>query len=134
MKLYIQIKEGVPFEHPLMEENFVQAFPSIDVNNLPEEWSVFERVAEPTVGVYELIESCSYQIVEGVVKDVWVTRNMTTEEKLEQQNKVKSRWSGVRLASWIFDEATCSFKPPVAMPTDGKEYTWDEPTTSWIEI
>jgi len=134
MNLYIKIKEGVPFEHPILEENFVQAFPSIDVNNLPEEWSVFERVAKPTVGVYELIESSSYQIVEGVVKDVWVTRNMTTEEKLEQQNKVKDTWFVTGLASWIFDEATCSFKPPVAMPTDGKEYKWDEPTTSWIEI
>jgi hypothetical protein len=26
------------------------------------------------------------------------------------------------------------WQPPVAMPTDGKRYSWDEATTSWIEI
>lgn len=134
MKLYIKIKEGVPFEHPIMEENFIQAFPNIDVNNLPEEWSVFERVAKPTVGPYELIESCSYQFIDGIVKDVWITRDMTAEEKLEQQNKIKNMWSVIGLASWVFDEATCAFKPPVDMPTDGKIYKWDEPTISWVEV
>lgn len=134
MKLYIKIKEGVPFEHPIMEENFVQAFPNIDVNNLPEEWSVFERVAKPSVGPYELIEACSYQFVDDVVKDVWITRDMTAEEKIEQQNKIKNMWSVMGLASWVFDEATCAFKPPVDMPTDGKIYKWDEPTISWVEV
>lgn len=37
-------------------------------------------------------------------------------------------------ASWLFDEETCLWNPPVAMPNDGKAYTWDEQTTSWIEV
>lgn len=36
--------------------------------------------------------------------------------------------------SWILDEATCCYEPPVAYPTDGKEYDWDEATTNWVEI
>lgn len=35
--------------------------------------------------------------------------------------------------SWILNEDTCLWDPPVAMPTDGKRYKWDEATTSWVE-
>ena len=37
-------------------------------------------------------------------------------------------------ASWILNETTCLWSPPVAMPTDDKMYRWDEPTTAWIEV
>jgi hypothetical protein len=37
-------------------------------------------------------------------------------------------------ASWVLDEETCLWNAPTAMPTDGKIYNWDEPTTSWIEF
>lgn len=36
--------------------------------------------------------------------------------------------------SWLLDEETCLWNPPVPMPTDGKMYKWDEATTSWVEI
>lgn len=35
--------------------------------------------------------------------------------------------------SWILVEETCNWSAPVAYPTDGKLYYWDEPTTSWVE-
>ena len=37
-------------------------------------------------------------------------------------------------ASWVLDEETCLWNAPTPMPTDGKIYNWDEPTTSWIEF
>ena len=36
--------------------------------------------------------------------------------------------------SWLLNEETCLWDAPVAMPTDGKPYTWDEPTLNWVEI
>ena len=36
--------------------------------------------------------------------------------------------------SWTLDEDTCLWQPPVARPTDGKMYDWDEATLSWIEV
>ena len=36
--------------------------------------------------------------------------------------------------SWVLDENTCCWNPSVTIPNDGKLYTWDESTTSWIEI
>ena len=35
--------------------------------------------------------------------------------------------------SWILDD-NAQWQAPVAMPTDEKKYSWDEATTSWIEI
>jgi len=36
-------------------------------------------------------------------------------------------------ASWVLDEATCLWVAPIDYPADGKMYTWDELTTSWVE-
>ena len=37
-------------------------------------------------------------------------------------------------ASWKLNTTTWSWEAPTAMPTDGKLYRWDEPTTSWVEV
>jgi hypothetical protein len=37
-------------------------------------------------------------------------------------------------ASWVLNEETCLWDAPVAMPSDGKMYQWDENTTNWIEV
>lgn len=36
--------------------------------------------------------------------------------------------------SWIKDEETYIWQAPVAMPDDGKLYSWDEDSLSWIEV
>ena len=36
--------------------------------------------------------------------------------------------------SWTLDEETCIWKAPIPYPTDGKFYSWDESTTSWVEV
>lgn len=33
--------------------------------------------------------------------------------------------------SWTLNNTTWTWEAPVAYPTDGKLYTWDEATTSW---
>ena len=37
-------------------------------------------------------------------------------------------------ASWLLNEDTCLWDAPVPMPQDGNRYTWDEATTSWLEM
>lgn len=34
-------------------------------------------------------------------------------------------------ASWTLNEESCLWQAPVAKPTDGAFYTWNEETTSW---
>ena len=33
--------------------------------------------------------------------------------------------------SWVLNEESCVYEAPVAYPTDGAMYTWNEETTSW---
>lgn len=35
--------------------------------------------------------------------------------------------------SWLLNETICLWEAPVPYPKDGKRYTWDEPTLSWVE-
>jgi hypothetical protein len=35
-------------------------------------------------------------------------------------------------ASWILNEDTCQWEPPVAYPSDDLKYLWDESTGSWV--
>jgi hypothetical protein len=37
-------------------------------------------------------------------------------------------------ASWVIDEATAQYVSPIAYPTDGQEYDWDEATVSWVVV
>jgi len=36
--------------------------------------------------------------------------------------------------SWTLNEDTCLWDSPVAYPTDGLRYEWDEETTNWKEV
>ena len=36
--------------------------------------------------------------------------------------------------SWVLNETTCLWDAPTAMPDDGKQYFWNEETTSWVEV
>jgi hypothetical protein len=135
MELYIRIKNGQPFEHPIFGDNFRQAFPEIDVNNLPPEFARFERVPQPSL-VYATLNSNepTYQWVDGIVKDVWDVTYMSEQEIVDKQNAVKADWATNLFQSWVFNEALCMFEPPEQRPNDGKQYIWDEPTISWVEV
>jgi hypothetical protein len=37
-------------------------------------------------------------------------------------------------ASWTLNDTTCLWDAPVAMPTDGKVYRWNEETVNWVEV
>ena len=34
--------------------------------------------------------------------------------------------------SWILNKNTWTWEAPIAYPTDGKIYNWDEPTKTWV--
>lgn len=133
MELYIQIRDGQPFEHPIMGDNLRQLYPDLDPNNLPAGFAKFTRVPAPPVQVYEINDGVTYEFQDGVVTDVWHVRDMTAEERVEKQERIKAAWAALdhKFASWQFDEATCAYQPPVPYPTDGAIYTWDEDNVTW---
>jgi len=36
--------------------------------------------------------------------------------------------------SWNLNEETCLWESPTTYPNDGKFYSWDEDTLSWVEV
>lgn len=130
MKLYIEIENNQPKNHPAFENNLLEAF-----GEIPEHWVPFVRVGCPALNVYEIYDGATYEIVNGVYTDVHHIRNMTVDEKLNLQNAVKQNWNTTsNYLSWIFDEETCKFIPPISYPSDGQNYIWDEETLNWIKF
>ncbi len=134
MELFIQIKDGKPFEHPILADNFGMAFPHVDQNNLPPEFARFVRVEKPKIGVYEIYAGVNYELVNGVYTDVHRVVPMTSEQIAEKQNFVKQEWAKNGYPSWVFHEASCNFLPPVRYPCDGKKYEWSEEQKNWVEV
>ena len=83
-EMFIRLDNGQPVDHPIMGDNFRRAFPHIDPSNPHPDFAKFVRVARSEIGKYEVVTGePTYQWVDGVVKDVWPTRPMTDEERLE---------------------------------------------------
>ena len=129
MNLYIQIDEnGQAMNHPILEDNLQQSFPGININNLPSNIAKFQRTSAPTPTAYEKAPRVTYELRGDVYTDVYHSEYMTREEVIELQNQVKDAWAANlgRFASWIFNDVTCRYEPPVPYPADGKHYRWDE--------
>jgi hypothetical protein len=88
MELYIQIVDGQPTNHPIVEDNFKQAFPDINTSNLPPEFARFVRIARPAIGDFEIYEGVTYAWAGEIVTDVHHVRDMTPEEKQEKLNLI----------------------------------------------
>lgn len=89
MNLYIQIRNGEPFEHPILEENLRQAFPHIDFDNLPSDLAKFERIEPPELGIYEIYEGVTYEKDGLIYKDVHHVRDMTDQERSEKDKEIE---------------------------------------------
>lgn len=135
MRLFIKVENGQAVGHPILEENFRQAFPDVDLDNLPQEFSLFERVEQPEIKPYEIYLGSTYEKFGDVFKDVHNFKNMTSRQKTEKINKTKEIWAnGPAYASWIFNEETCSFQPPIPHPEGKPPCMWDEDNLCWVEI
>ena len=80
---YIKIIDGQPSGHPIAGSNLRHAL-NIDTDNLPSDFLPFERVPAPTApfeSFKKVLSEPTYQIIDGIVKDVWLIVDMTDEEK-----------------------------------------------------
>jgi len=131
MELFIQIRNGQPFEHPIFGDNFRQAFPDVDVNNLPPEFARFERVPQNVMPENFEVAEVRYEWFDAIVKDVWSVRPMTDQERAD---KIAQYRANPPFPSWTLDETTLTWYPPTPRPDDGKRYRWDEDTLSWVDF
>lgn len=80
LELYIQIRDGQPYEHPIFANNFQEVFPEIDTNNLPETFARFVRVPVPESTLEEVYDHSTYVWDDGFVTEVHHMRLRTQEE------------------------------------------------------
>ena len=137
-KLYIQIKDGKPYQHPIAEENLIQAWPGLDLKNLPVWLAPFERVhfsQRPPIGPYDkYIKEIYYEKADGVITERFEMVSMTSEEKIAKQDAEKAAWEAQDPpgpASWTFNPTYCEYMAPVPYPEDGLFYIWNEDTKTW---
>jgi len=110
MELYIRIQNGQPFEHPILGDNFREAYPHIDVHNLPPEFARFVRVEQPAIGLFEVYEGVTYELVGSVYTDVHHVRNMTEDEKAQ---KIAALMAEPHPEDWVFSDVTYTWQPIV---------------------
>lgn len=91
LELYIQIRDGQPYEHPIFADNFRAAFPGVDTNNLPNTFAKFIRVDQPTITPLQVYEGVSYEWVGDVVKDVHKVRELEGAEREAKVEEMRTR-------------------------------------------
>ena len=134
MNLYIQLKDGVLVNHPILESNLRAALPDVNLSEPNCGFIPFERIAQPKPKTYEVIEGTTYVIENGVAKDRWEIRAMTNEEIALKQEATQNEWEKTGFKSWVFDSDTCSYTPPIPYPEDGGNYRWNEQNLGWERL
>ena len=101
-------------------------------------------VTEVIVGIHET------ETIEGLDTETWYGNFRGQAcKRTSYNNNYRKNYAGIGYtydstrdafispkpySSWVLDETTCRWEAPVAYPTDGKRYTWNEETLSWIEV
>ena len=98
-------------------------------------------VIEVIVGIDET------KLIDGLQPEIWYGnfRNQTCK-RTSYNGNYRKNYAGIGYTydeqrdafilpkpynSWILDEDTCQWKPPILYPTDGKYYEWNEDITNW---
>ena len=90
------------------------------------------------------------ELIEGLLPETWYG-NFRGQvcKRTSYNNNIRKNYAGIGYAydtvrdafiapkpypSWVLDEATCRWGAPVAMPSAGGPWAWDEDTESWITV
>ena len=114
-----------------------------------------KKVVQVIKARQEFIDTC---IVSEPIKWVQTSYNtrggihydsQTGEPSADQSKALRKNYAGIGYSydqqldafippqpysSWVLNENSCLWEAPVAMPTDGKMYSWDEDSINWIEL
>lgn len=121
--------------------HFVKVVDGLVVNGIVAEPEFFDTFVDTSPG--EWIQT-SYNTRGGVHY-----HPETDEPSADQSKALRKNYAGIGYtydrtrdafippkpyASWLLNEDTCLWGPPVAKPNDDKAYIWDEETTAWVEV
>lgn len=102
------------------------------------------REEELSARTGQVYKQTSYNTKGGVYYDAY------TNEPAEDQTKAfRKNYAGLgftydyerdafippkQFESWVLDEETCLWNPPIKYPEDGKVYEWSEDDRKWVEL
>ena len=90
------------------------------------------------------------ELIEGLLPETWYG-NFRGQvcKRTSYNNNIRYNYAGIGytydtardafiapkpFASWVLDEATCRWGAPVARPSEGGPWSWDEDTESWVAV
>ena len=115
-------------------------YAEIDANNVVIRVIVVDNKDESTPDG-TVVESIGVAFCQRLFGGNWV--------KTSYNNNIRKRYAGIGYTysadldafippkpypSWVLSPATVDWEAPVAMPMDGKVYSWDESTQSWVLV
>jgi len=118
MDLYIQLKDGEPFEHPIPDWNMKMFFPDLDPSNPPEGFGRFERVPYPELTPTQIVDKINYEL-SNYYTDLYKTKTWTDVYHVRD------------LSQEELDKINNDSIPP--KPNDGKDYYYDDNLKKWID-
>jgi len=90
------------------------------------------------------------ELIEGLDTETWYGNfRGQTCKRTSYNNNIRKNYAGIGYTydagrdafippkpfqSWVLNEDTCLWNAPTPMPIDGKLYSWDELTLSWVEV
>jgi len=93
----------------------------------------FVRVNSLTLKVENTLLGDGVDFINRPDYDMWIQSD--TANMQDTYNTATGAFTSLPpFSSWTFNETTYRWDAPVAYPDDGKNYEWDEDTTSWVEI
>jgi hypothetical protein len=100
--------------------------------------------------VTQVIVADSQEWCEANLGGTWIQTSYNTQGNVNRREGgvalhknyagIGYTWDGIGFAapqpyaSWTKNSDTYLWEAPTPMPTDDKRYTWDEATTSWVEV
>lgn len=131
MELYIQIKDGKPFQHPMLGDNVRQAFPEIDLNNTTD-FVPFIRAELLSIGEYEVYEGRTYEQRGDYYTDIHHVRPMTDAERAEvDAKKLETLKANPPGPNWVWNEAQQKWNFP-PRPTSGGPWRFNAQVRDWV--
>lgn len=91
MDLYIKWADNRSYDHPILKENLIAAFPDFDEVHNSYNYVKYDNTndGQPTVDEFEVLEGSHYTIDENkVVTRVWDIREMTQEEAVDKRDEL----------------------------------------------
>lgn len=136
-ELYIQVKDGLPINHPAFKINLIEAFGAV-----PEDWEPFIRIPDPVVTDNTLVHEHPFSVyrkIDGVWQDFWYTRSKTPEElEADRQARIgpviakfAAHPYAHNFTAWVLNEEKLRYEPPIPRPTGPGFYRWYGPENRW---